>query len=31
MLIAEAVTVTVSDHDSDGFVVVDGVQILPKE
>jgi hypothetical protein len=27
--IADAVTVTVSNHETDGFVVVDGVQLLP--
>jgi len=29
--IADAVTVTVSNHETDGFVVVDGVQLLPKQ
>jgi len=29
--IADAVTVTVSNRESDGFVVVDGVQLLPKQ
>jgi hypothetical protein len=28
--IESSVTVTVSNHDTDGFVVVDGVQLLPK-
>ena len=29
--IADAVIVTVSNRDSDGFVVVDGLQFLPKK
>ena len=29
--IADAVTIMVSNHESDGFVVVDGVQLLPKQ
>ena len=29
--IENVVTVTVSNRDTDGFVVVDGVQLLPKE
>ena len=29
--IADTVTIRVSNHETDGFVVVDGVQLLPKQ